>query len=292
MKNRMLALAALCLLTPSLSAAGQQPATETRKPSAAESSQARAPITQANQDEVFKLYDLSVLGNSLNSPGAPAGIAESQLIHGLAEAFSLRVSPIGTSMFLIGAMPQDHEKIAALMLQMHETSAERYRVELATLSMPSDKVPPVGSAFRVSDASAVRIDHVIQQRSSANFEAIRTQTYIADWQPVVGNDSVGYQPQPKTTTSGLEARVWIGAADGASVVVRVNGQYSRTIVKEIELPLATGGGNLLIGLPERDQRSVHADAKLPLGEATVVGVSSGFEPGTSVVTVVRVERAS
>lgn len=292
MKTRLSALALPIVLAAGTLAQNGSTATQpAHAPANVSTPQGTVRSAPENENPLVKLYDLSALGASLTPAGGPPGRAETQLIGALSNAFSLQVSPIGASMFLVTAMPEEHDKIAAILLQIRESTTERFTVELVTLSLPSDKAPPVGTTLKYASGTGTRIDHVVQQRTAAAFESLRSQTYIAEWQPVVGNESVGYQPLSKPVTSGVETRIFVGGADAQGVDIRIEGQISQAEITHAELPLAQGGAKLTIGLPQRDQRSVSADAHLRFGEPTVVSVCTGFDSASVLVTILKVERA-
>ncbi len=240
---------------------------------------------------IVQVYDLSSLAASLSGPDLPPGQVESKLVEALSQEFDLHVSPITRSIYLIGCSTPTHARIADLLAQLRVNSAERFRVQLVTLTLPNDKVPPIGSTLAfASSSTGSRVDHIVQQRSSTMFECSKSETYIADWQPIVGNDSVGYQPLSKTTTSGVNARIYLGTASSSDVEIRMDGEVVDSKVANIELPLAQGGAKLTIGLPMTQRRSVHAETVVPMGAPTVLSVSTGFEPDESLVTIARIER--
>jgi hypothetical protein len=247
-------------------------------------------VTSDYDYRLVRLYDLSALGAALSSPGTPPGQIERQLVAAISDSFDVLVSPISNSVFMIGAGPETHTRIEALLGQIRSSTAERFKVQLVTLTLPADKAAPVGSELTYASSNVgTRIDHIVQLRGRAAFESLQSQTYIADWQPIVGTDSVGYQPQSKVATSGVEAMVVIGGVDEESVEIRLEGQVSQTSITSVDLPLAQGGAKLTIGLPQREQRSIHAEAKVRMGAPTVLSVSSGFKPGEVILSIMKVE---
>ena len=89
---------------------------------------------------VVRLYDLSTLGAALSSPGTPPGQIERQLVSAISDSFDILVSPISNSVFVIGAGPETHTRIEALLGQIRSSTAERFKVQLVTLTLPADCV--------------------------------------------------------------------------------------------------------------------------------------------------------
>lgn len=253
-------------------------------------------------EQIVRLYDLAELGEApqILSQFTPPGQTPAQplvrqsaiaaeLIFASGNLLGLRAQAISETMFLVSGSEEQHARLSALLEQVRTASSKRYRVELVSLTVDNAATPPVGATLESYNAPGVRIDHVVQDRTGVEFRAVKELSYIGEWQPVVSNDAVGYQPMTKTVSSGLTAAVSVGGGDNEGVDVRVEGEISRATVSETQLPLAEGGGKLSIGLPTRDQRSVRSSMRVPLAQPTVVSVSSGFDDGKTLIVVVRVQ---
>lgn len=242
------------------------------------------PVFGDRPDSVVRVYTIRGLEDS--GSGEMTG---AQLMLAIANAMGVNITPIGTTMFMARATAAEHDAIVDLIAQLKKSTAIRYRIELTQVTV-TGQAPAIGTGLTTIPSPEARMDRIVAQGTATRFDALRTQSYIGEWWPIVGNGVVGTQPQVKTAWSGLATTVSVGDTDGKSVQVHLNGDVSRVALKDGSHAIGSGGASLTITLPSREERTLHANMKIPLGQSTIIGVVNGFDAGTWIVILAKVDR--
>lgn len=266
-------IAAMAVLALAGVAAACQPSVRTGMP-------VSKPERASGEGLFVRVYDL----------GESAGHVDVGSLTGLvATSVGSPVAMLSESCFAVTATAEQHAMVEQVIKSLQEQrSAELYRVELVAYEVPAEKPPALGAPAQV-DKAMVRVLHNLTRGRKTDFQATVRQTYIAEWQPVVADNSVGYQPVVKTVSSGLEAVVVV-AGSGEQLDLDVTGRISKADVKMVEQPLVSGA-NLTMGLPVTQERSVQARTRIKPGVLTVISVTESLQDAGSLVIAARIDRA-
>lgn len=249
---------------------------------------ALSPSAQANDvpraEPVVTLVDardlVSVLPPSRGgNPMAPV----TDLVLGIGRSLELRAEPLADGVFtLIGEQAQQGQFVE-LLERVRELYRGQYEVEIACYT--ATQPPEIGSSAKF-DAASIRVRQAVSRRQETQIEAARTILYIAKWQPVVADNSVGYDAQTERISAGLQVKVLVGAGPdrGDTVDLRLRGEVSEVEMKELTVPLMGEGkgGGLPIQLPTMTMRTINADGRIG-PTPTVIGVVPGLKQGEVLV---------
>lgn len=276
-----------------------------------------APVTQNEQEDELKVYDLRDLVALLPKPPAPAapsvpiltdvpivgnlfrneGQAEpapkpADQINLIAAAAGLSLQPMGENIYLGVGSTDRHHAFEQVLPQLRKIESESFDVELTVAKTDAATSPPLGSAFDAS-GPVVRIHRTVNARETVALSAVRSESYVAGWVPVVANDAVGYQSQNGVVRSGLESTLVL-RTNGPSADIELDGSLTRSTISYTSPELSTGKqdppAKLSIGLPRVDERLLGARTRVPFGRSVVLAVVSGFEEGSNLVVSIKVSK--
>ncbi|MBM4107877.1 MAG: hypothetical protein FJ255_03555 [Phycisphaerae bacterium] len=267
--------AMLLVAVTGITAGGQQTGVRTR---------ANMPVPPKPDEPVpaaaMRVYDLGDAAGHLNV---------GPLVSLISTSIRVPVTLVSDSIFAVMATPEEHAMVEHLVASLQEQrAAELYRVEVVAYDVSADRTPALGAPAQV-EKPMVRVQHNLARARKTQFEATVRQTYIAEWQPVVSGNAVGYQPVVKTVSSGLDAVVVV-AGSGEQLDLDVTGRISKADVKMVEQPLVSGA-NLTMGLPVTQERSVQARTRIRPGVLTVISVTESLGDAGSLVVAAKVDRA-
>ncbi len=211
----------------------------------------------------------------------------------LCEQLQLQKESLGDGVYLVTGEADQHVQFVKLIEDVRSLYQGAYELELFTYPVAAAQAPALGAAPD-SQSVTLRTRQVIARRVESRIDLTEELTYIRDWQPVVGNDSVGYDPDPDVVTRGLRLAVTAGAVNDAPegrgsagsgrIPLRLRGEWIDATVERQSSPLAPlSGGNLELGLPRITKRTIESDLRVPLGQAVVLAVVPGTKAGESVV---------
>lgn len=231
---------------------------------------------------VVRVYDARDLAAAMQSPGRAEGVdALEPVVEELAASLTVMANRIAPGMYTLVGDEKNVDEWVRLARQVLDAHAGGYVVEIALLTAPAASPPAIGSEAGTANL-VLRSRQSIPRRVEAPFNITEERTYIARWQPVVADSSVGYDPGTATVTSGLVASVLVGAGDDslAGVSIRISGVVSKADV--IEVPITLSSSSLPIGLPVVASRTFLGEAHVS-DKPTVLAVIPGFEPGECIV---------
>ncbi|MCC6678762.1 MAG: hypothetical protein IT436_16645 [Phycisphaerales bacterium] len=201
------------------------------------------------------------------------------LVMGMGRSLELRTEPLADGVFAVTGEEEPQSRFIALLEQVRDLYRGQYEVELACYAATSPA--EIGSPAKI-DSASIRVRQAVSRRQECRVEASRTILYIAKWQPVVADNSVGYDAQTERASAGLMVTILVGAGPDApdgSIDMRVRGEISDVQLREFSVPLmGEGKGGLPIQLPTTNLRSINADSRIG-AQPRVIGVVPGFKEG-------------
>ncbi len=232
---------------------------------------------------------------------APADLVVSRLC----DQLSLQREPLVEGVYLITGEAEQHEQFVKLLEDVRSLYQGAYELEIFAYPASAAQAPALGASAE-STGVTLRSRQVIGRRVESHIAMTEEISYVRDWQPVVGNSSVGYDPEPGTATKGLRLAVTAGAVERAGgssapgggrarpapdsasseavVTLRVRGEYMDVQIEKQSSPLGPlSGGALELGLPHTITRTIESDMRLPLGQPSVLAVVAGAKPGEVLV---------
>lgn len=244
-------------------------------------SMAGSPARPAVLEPVVQLVDARDLVSAMPSSRGNPVTAVSEIVMGVSDALHLRAVPLSDGIYTVTGEPETHAQFGALLNQVRDLYNGQYEVELACY--PAAAPPEIGSVAKVEGAS-MRVRQAVSRRQECRVESSRSVAYIAKWQPVVADNSVGYDAQTERASAGLMVTILVGAGPdtGGVVDIRVRGEISEIELRELTVPLMGDKGGLPVQLPTTNMRSINADGRIG-AEARVIGVVPGFRPGEVMV---------
>ncbi|MFG0330758.1 MAG: hypothetical protein ACF8PN_12785 [Phycisphaerales bacterium] len=190
---------------------------------------------------------------------------------------------LAAGVYMVSGEPENHDTFVELIGQVESLYHETYEVELLMFTVPSGEAPELRSRFD-GDAE-LRTKFVVQRRHPTLIEATEVQTYVSDWQPVVGDQSAGYDPETSEIESGLVVTVTVGTGlDGDGIGFLMRGEVSDVTMHTARTPGSQYNiSGLDLGLPTLARRSIRSNLRIAEGESTVVAVTPGFHEGAIVI---------
>lgn len=231
---------------------------------------------------VVRVYDARDLAAAMHGPRQPGGVDVVQpVVEELAASLEVMATRISPGFYTLVGEEKRIDEWVRLARQVLDAHADGYVVEVALLTAPAASPPAIGAEVR-PDNLVLRSRQSVPRRVEAPFNITEEKTYIARWQPVVADSSVGYDASTATVTSGLVASVFVGAGDDAAagVSIRIDGVLAKADV--IEVPITLSSASLPIGLPVVASRTFRGEA-IVSDKPTVLAVIPGFEPGECLV---------
>jgi hypothetical protein len=242
----------------------------------------------------IRVYDFAKVINT-DKEGEVENIAVSaEMLLGVRTAF------LSDGRYAISATPDDHTRLEAFLSQIRSSvDADRndanahddhsYTVRILAAVAAEHSAPSVGDRFPTSNIEVLFAPMItVNGGDRASVSAMESETYIAEYQPVVSNNAVAYDPGTDEMETGVEMEITVdGAGDDGAVEISLEGRIARGEVRQQTLKL--GDSSLPIGLPFVRDRNIEADITLPTSDTpTVVASLPGFEPGTRLVIAVQV----
>ncbi len=219
------------------------------------------------------------------------------LVHRLAGPLDLNVNPVGRGIVLVMGSDEGQDQLEKMLGQVRDLYAEKYSVEIVAVSFPANQAPAIGSALSGGKV-LLRSVQTVPRRTESPVVATEETRFIEGWQPIVADNSVGYQPIPGSVLRGLTCAVVVGAGPettggkaGAAVQISLRGMVSDASVTEKLVEIAIPGGKtaLPIGLPTVKVRSINGQA-LATEQPTVLTVVPGFDGDSVIVLGAAVKR--
>ena len=243
------------------------------------------------------LKDVPLIGN-LFRRGAPGGAGETSaeqpttkrsVINSLAEASSMIIQTISPGILAATGTKDQHDLFQRLITQLRTVDSGSFEIEITVSKAQGEQAPAIGQPFNAT-GDVERVKQAIRGRAEALIHATESIAYISEWVPVVGNSSVGYQPQTKEVVSGLRLVASVSPATAGRVDLRISGTLDRADVKTTKNAVvapgnaAVGAGqgvpsDLGIGLPTVQSRSIQCELAVPFEQAIVIAVATGFDSG-------------
>jgi hypothetical protein len=202
-------------------------------------------------------------------------------------------------MLVIRQTRENHDAISKLLAQVrHEQGpVQMMNVQAYWLRMDETEVKqifdtasknPAGAALPVVPDELVNDVHIYCQAGATcfsgqpiRFTSGREQTYVSDVTPIVGTDSVGYDPQPGMAISGVTLGLMPQLGADGEVVLKLSSVVSEVdartqIFVSMDAPRATtqpvaGGGTAAIDRLNTLKQEFRSSVRMPLGKKVLIG---------------------
>jgi len=218
----------------------------------------------------------------------------------LCDQLSLSREELVEGVYVISGAAAQHERFVKLLQDVRSLYEGAYEFELYSYPAAAAQAPGVGAPAELQTVT-LRTRQVIARRVESRIAITEEITYVRDWVPIVGHQSVGYDSDTGTVTKGVRIAVTAAGADpvnapahaaargpdgsaGAPVSLRIRGEWCDAIIEKQPSPLGPlSGGTLELGLPRIVTRTIESDLRVTLGQPTVLAVVPGTKPGEVVV---------
>lgn len=240
----------------------------------------------AEAEPELRLFDIRDMASSLYQHGDGTG---STLMMTTGAALSLRVMPVAEGVFAVQGDSDALDALDNVLQGLREMTDGRYQVELVASAFNATEAPTMGESLPASGRAMTRIQHIVQRRTETDLQSLESTSYIRTWQPIVSEQTVGYEGQIESIDHGLNASVTVGASDERErVAVTVTGEYSHATITQVEQPVLSSQAQLTYGLPHVAMRSIAATLSVQPGVPTVISIVDGFTSGEVIAIAVRV----
>lgn len=237
--------------------------------------------------------------------GPNANLSSTELVIArLCQQLKLEPEQLMEGVYVVTGEEAQHEQLMKLLEDVRSLYQGGYEFELFAYPGATAQAPALGTPADPKLA-ALCTRQVIARRVESQVNVTEELTYVRDWVPVVGNESVGYDPDPGTVTKGLRLTVTAGGAEkaagqdrasaaprgsgeqsgaGGTASLRVRGELIDAQIEKLASPLAPDSGGMLeLGLPRTSTRTIQSDLRVTLGQPCVLAVVPGTKPGEIIV---------
>jgi len=245
-----------------------------------------APSTQPEDSSIMRVYDLRDLHNyDAGFAGLVASMGEFARVQ--------HIRPMVDGVWAVWGDQPAHDAFSTLLDQTRSLYGPGYRVSVRWIAI-GDETPAAGDPYRAgggTDRIEAGIDRIVRARSMTSFSSTRAEQHVTDWQPIVGDGAVGYDPDIQTTRSGLDLSVFVAQADksGQGVEVVTRGAWITSEIRRVETDQS--GMVLPLELAETETMPLDGAVRATLGTPTVVAVVAGEEQGENLALVIEVNKA-
>ncbi|MBL1217014.1 MAG: hypothetical protein D8M59_05900 [Planctomycetes bacterium] len=196
--------------------------------------------------------------------------------------------------FYMNGTAEDINLLNAQIEKVHNLYSERFELTLACYNVPEDQAAPTLGEPVQPVESFIEIHQSVMRRAPATITSTTSQSYVYDWQPIVGDQSAGYDPTVTPAEDGLELLVYIGAdidESNARVLLRMDGKLTDAEIRDVIGPTMMGTTKPLeFGVPYIQTRSIHVNLPLVPDQMTAVGVVNGFSGDPPIVIAAKLHR--
>lgn len=222
------------------------------------------------------------------------------LVQKLAGPLDLMTSSVSPGVVLVVGSEAGQAKLEELLGKVRDLYRESFEVEVLAVAFPANQAPALGAELS-GGKILMRSHQAVALRTPTAVVSTEEIQYIAGWQPIVADNSVGYQLIPASVSNGIRCVVIVGAEEAAAgakpggTPIRIQGTVSVASMteKNFEVTVPSGKTVLTIGLPRVQERTIDSSATVGTrGEAgpTVIAVINGFEQDQLIVIGANVRR--
>ena len=247
------------------------------------------PVASANragftQERELRVYDLRLLVDHLQGTASRDASDEmrshraAETVARLAMLTGMQAQALSDGVFAVAGDAGAHAQFEKTLASLRADDAGRYQVSLRVVEIPEDDGRYTVGAGLPTDTNLRALystSHAIRPKSSASFEVVVRESYIAKWQPVVSDQSVGYEAEIETALTGFMGRVSIGSIGGDGGRLHLSGVLMDSTVNTMKETLL-GDRGLTIGLPSVTTRSFSSETRVPVGRPTIVSLIDGL----------------
>lgn len=214
-------------------------------------------------------------------------------LNALSVFMPLSMEPLTSSLTLVSASSEDHERLRVILTQVRALTPARVSV-VATLHLAPDVSGVVVGAPAPAAVLAApverRVHHVGPRRTELALRSLEAVSYVKDLTPIVSNNVAAFARSVETSPNGLTLSVTVGdASDGASPVT-VRGELASTTIIErrrVESLDGVASGPDQIDLLEVAHRTLNASLRARDGAPVVAAIvdAPGREGQSLVLTI-------
>ncbi len=229
---------------------------------------------------------------TIDSPAGQDRVMD--LVQRLAGPLDLTVSSVGSGVILVIGSEESQARLEALVSQMMDMNKDRIEIEVLAAIFPAGQAPELGTPM-VGGKVVMRSRQTVPLRTPVPVVSIDEIQYIAGWQPIVADNSVGYETIVRSVGSGMKAEAIATPApepepglrspsNAGAIELTLRGSLSSATIaeKSVEGLLPAGTTSLTIGLPRIQRRMLETHGTIGPA-ATVLAVLPGFEPDQIIV---------
>lgn len=242
----------------------------------------------AQTDPVWsqRLFDVRDLGASMEQSRFMS------IIERIAEALDVEMRMLDDGLLIVSGDTTTLNTFNDMVASLKALFEETYTIELRAAVVAIVEAPEPGSRFEGGEPLYLT-RQTVTRRVMSTVASTRSQDYVSDVTPVVGDQSVGFDPTISQATSGIEAKLIVGADEEVDerTLVTIRGNLEHTTVERFSpemsdistLPQMPG-----LELLTRQERTFTATRRIPFGEQTAVAILDGLDDGEAIVITMRV----
>jgi len=236
-------------------------------------------------DREVRVYDLRPLvdhlqgGTSQDASDEMRSHRAVETVTRLAMLTGMQAQALSDGVFAVAGDAGAHAQFEKTLLSLRAEESGRYQISLRVVEIPDDDARYTVGAGLPADAKPQALystHHAIRPMSSESFEIMVRESYIAKWQPVVSDQSVGYEAEIDAAMTGFMGRIHVGSVGGDGGRLYLKGVLMESTVSILKETLL-GDRGLTIGLPSVTTRSFSSEVRVPLGRPTIVSLLDGFD---------------
>lgn len=212
----------------------------------------------------------------------------------LGDSMSLGYEWLDDGLLIVEGSNDRLASFGAMLDQLRALYDQTYTVELQAVVVPVGDVPALGGPWSTDATPMHLMRQTVTRRVGTRLVSEQRQSFLADFTPVVGDQSVGFDPKVNEAISGLAVWVIVGAGqEDSSTPVTLVGSIIQTSVSRFDP--GPGASSTLPEMPGLELASVQERAfsgahRVAFGEPTMVAVLDGHQEGEAIVVQVTVVR--
>lgn len=279
---------------------------------AQEGDRARALVSPGDGQvlRVYDLRDLMVTGDAANMTSATLSLQLSRLaesgvlevkpkleqverkpdgiVMSLCSAMGIGATAISDGVYSITTTPALHDEFTKAVNSLRALRGQSLDVTMVAYKVDQASAPTAGQAATPS-AEAQRSSQAIREHGAGVLSAGTKVSVVTRWQPVVGQQAVGYESQVESFDMGLDAVVKVGNVRDGKIGVSFNANLKDLKLTEVQVPNeGDGPKNLSVTLPSVRSRAVSSELSVTLDQLTVIAVVPDFDASKSMVFALKV----
>lgn len=254
----------------------------------------------ANRGRRLALYE--PIDSSSRRTAAPAptdGDGIDALMSRLCDTLGMSRKRLFDGVYGVEGDADQHARVLGMLEEIRAMFDERYAVEIAWFTTPSEGAPAIGDAVVFPDAGGHRHRIVVTRRTPTPLIRVTETTFVSDIQAIVATEAVAFDPEVTAVADGLRLSILVGAGKQtkSATGIRIAGSLNHVTLDRQSTRIsgqgaapAVGVSTMGIDLPVVAVRSIRSDLFIDYGRLTVLGVVDGFDVGQAIIIAASVRR--